>query len=162
LKRGCTLQAERDPQALAAWYPLYRQQAAAWAQAPLPLALLQALVVEPGDHGLFNTVRLDGEIIAGHVCFRSRGRLVAWQGAARPDLQRSHFPTTLVYWQGIREACARGLEAVDFGGSVGRDSLWDFKRRCGAEAESRWQLLARSTMGRLLDGVRARRRGGAR
>jgi len=159
LKRGCTLQAEYDRAAVAEWYPLYAAKSGEWAQAPVPLALLQDLLETHPDRCVLNTVRLEGSLIAGHFCFRSRGRLVAWQGAARADLQRSHFPTTLVYWQDLSFACEQGLAAVDFGGCVGRDSLWDFKRRCGARPEPRCQLLARSSLGRLLHTAATRWRG---
>ncbi len=162
LKRGCTLQAEHGSDALANWYPLYDAESRHWAQAPVPRSLLQDLLESLPDQCVLNTVRLDGEIIAGHLCFRSRDHLVAWQGAARSDLQRSHFPTTLVYWQDIRHACDEGLSGVDFGGCVGRVGLWDFKRRCGAVPESRRQYLTRSSLGRLLEWARRRWRGGAK
>ncbi len=158
LKRGCTLQVEHDPEALADWYPLYLAGSDQWAQAPVPLALLQDLLTST-KHGVFNTVRHEGALIAGHMCFRSRGRLVAWQGAVRPDVHRTLFPTTLVYWQDIILACEEGLAGVDFGGCVGRDSLWDFKRRCGARPTPRCQLIARSSLGRLMQGAADRWRG---
>lgn len=162
LKRGCTLQAEYDHDAVAAWYPLYAAKSGEWAQAPVPLALLQDLLENNPDRCVLNTVRLEGDVVAGHFCFRSRNRLVAWQGAVHADYQRSHFPTTLVYWQDLRFACEQGLAAVDFGGSVGRDSLWDFKRRCGALPEPRCQLLARSSVGRVFRAAAARWRGRSR
>ena len=159
LKRGCTLQAERDPETVARWYPLYAAKSGEWAQAPVPLSFLQELLSLPEQRCVLNTVRLDGEIIGGHFCFRSRDQLVAWQGAARPDVQRTHFPTTLVYWQDIRWACQKGLAAVDFGGSVGRDSLRDFKRRCGARPSPRCQWSTRSRLGNLLHRVASHLRG---
>jgi predicted N-acyltransferase len=165
LKRGCTLHAEHDPAALAAWYPLYLAGAMRWDQAPVPLGFLQDLLRSAPDQTVFNCVRLAGELVAGHFCFVSRDRLVAWQGAVRTELASTHFLTTLLYWQDVVHACGQGLAAVDFGGCVGRDGLWDFKRRCGAEPEPRWQLLARSGPGRWLQrltaGVRARGGGAA-
>lgn len=147
LKRGATLHTGSDPDALAAWYPIYTRKAHQWAQAPVPLGFLQALLRACPDRVVFDHVRLAGEVVAGHLGYVSGGRLLAWQGAARPDLARSHFLTTLLYWRNVMTACERGLDAVDFGGSVGRDSLWDFKRRCGAEPEPRTQLLGRSWYG---------------
>lgn len=149
LKRGCALHDAPDREALIAWYALYRVEAAAWAQAPVPLAFLLALVEQAPDRVVFSHVTLDGEVVAGHFGFVSRRRLVAWQGAIRHDLARTHFLTTLLYWQDLAGACARGLEAVDLGGCVGRDSLWDFKRRCGARPEPRIQLWRRSAFGHL-------------
>ena len=161
LKRGCTLHAEQDPSVVAQWYPLYVAEAAAWAQAPVPLAFLQDLLTEAAPHCVFNAVRHEGAVIAGHFCFRSRGRLVAWQGAVRPDVQGTLFPTALVYWQDLSLACDEGMTGVDFGGCIGRDSLWEFKRRCGALPESRCQLTARSVLGRLVQTIADRWRGRA-
>lgn len=149
LKRGCALRSSVDSGDIARWYPLYEAKARQWAQAPVPLGFLQQLTQEAPDRVCFDHVVHDGEIVAGHFCFVSRQRLVAWQGAARPDLARSHFLTTLLYWRNIETACERGLEGVDFGGCVGRDSLWEFKRRCGALPEERCQYLAVSDYGRL-------------
>ena len=149
LKRGCTLQEESRAEALAEWYPLYEAGAAGWSQSPLPQALLAELLSACPGRVIFNTVRLDGRIIGGHVCLRWGDRLLAWQGGADPAVARTHFPTTLLYWQDIVWAADHGLAAVDFGGCVGRDSLRDFKRRCGAVFEPRVQLTARSPLGRL-------------
>ena len=113
---------------------------------------------------VLTTVRLEGRLVAGHLCLVSGDRLLAYLGAARPDLLRSHFLTTLVYWQDLVHACGQGLSAVNFGGCVGRDSLWEFKRRCGAEPEERVQLLAVSSLGRAVQKASAlarRLRGGA-
>ncbi len=149
LKRGCTLQEESHADALAQWYPLYEAGAAGWSQAPLSQALLADLVSSCSGRVIFNTVRLDGRLVGGHVCLRWGDRLLAWQGGVDPSVARTHFPTTLLYWQDIVWAADRGLAAVDFGGCVGRDSLRDFKRRCGAVFEPRVQLTARSPLGRL-------------
>jgi len=149
-KRGCTIAAETDPDVVPDWYPLYVPQAAGWAQAPVPSAFLQGLLREFPGRAVLNAVRLEGRLVGGHFCLRSRDRLVAFQSAVRPDLLNTHFLTTLLYWQDIVYACEQGLAAVDFGGSVGRDSLWDFKRRCGAEPEERCQLQKRSGLGRLV------------
>lgn len=158
LRRGCRLQIETDPAVLAEWYPLYTARAARWAQIPVPLGFMQDLLREAPDRVAFGTVRLDGELLGGHFGFASGGRLVSWQGGVRPDLPAGLFTTVLLYWLDIETACARGLTAVDFGGCAGRDSLWDFKRRFGAVAETRHQWLLRTHLGRLLAGVASRLR----
>jgi CelD/BcsL family acetyltransferase involved in cellulose biosynthesis len=150
LKRGCVLEATGDPATVAAWYPLYAAASAAWAQAPLPLALMRDALRTAPDRFVMIVCRLEGEVIGGHFCYRSDGRLVAWQGAARPDTLRTVFTTTLLYWQDAVVACAEGLSGVDYGGHVGRDSLADFKRRCGAWPEPRLELVALSPLGHLV------------
>jgi len=153
LKRGCVLAAETDPAAIDEWYPLYRSDARNWAQAPLPAAYLRAALGEAPDRFVLTTCRHQGRLIGGHVCFRSAGRLVAWQSGMAPEFHRTLFPTTLVYWQDAVLACAEGLAAVDYGGSLGRDSLAAFKRRCGTVPEARRELLAWSRPGRLARGA---------
>jgi len=153
LKRGCTLAAESTPAVIAEWYPLYLIQASRWAQAPVPLGFLQDLIRGDPQCAVLNTVRLAGRLVGGHFCLHSRDRLVAFQSAVCAELLNTHFLTTLLYWQDIVYACERGLAAVDFGGCVGRDSLWDFKRRCGAEPEARCQLQRRSALGRAVFGA---------
>jgi hypothetical protein len=158
LKRGCTLQIERGQDVLAAWYPIYLAQAASWLQAPVPRGFLQDLLTHLQPHAFLVTVRLAGRLVGGHYCLVSRGRLVPFLSGADPELARTHFLHTLLYWQDIVEACAAGLAAVDFGGCAERDSLWDFKRRCGGEPEPRLQLQARSPVGTLLRQVAVLRR----
>lgn len=147
LKRGLTLHAETDPAVLTDWYPIYCEDAARWAMATVPLALFEELMQRAPGQVILNTARLEGEVVGGHFGFVCRGRLFTWQSGARADLLRTLFLTTVLYWQDISFACEQGLSAVDFGGSVGRDGLWDFKRRCGAQPEARCQLLARSPLG---------------
>lgn len=150
LKRGCVLQVDRDPELLADWYPLYFAQAVRWRQAPVPRAFLVDLLHHYQRETVVTTVRLDGRLVGGHFCLVSRRRLVPYLSAADAELARTHFLHTLLYWQDIVHACAVGLEAVDFGGCVGRDSLWDFKRRCGGQPEARLQVQAISRTGRWL------------
>ncbi len=150
LRLGCTIREERDPARLAPWYQLYRQRAARFAQAPVPLAFMQDLMREAPDDVVFGTVSRDGELLGGHFGFVSRGRLISWQGGVRGGTESGVFPAVLLYWLDIMAACARGLTAVDFGGSVGRRSLWDFKRRFGAVPEMRRQFQRRSVVGTLL------------
>ena len=162
LKRGCTLEAARDRETLARWYPLYLEAAKRFAPAAVPLACFEALLALPEQRSVLNVVRLEEDIIAGHFCFRSRDRLVAWQSAVRLDLQRSHFPTTLAYWLDVSLTCELGLAAIDFGGCAGRDTLWDFKRRCGGRPEPRRQWSRRSGLGRLAQRAAGLLRGDSR
>ncbi len=130
----------------------------------MPLGFFRDLLQADPDHARFDHVRLEGEVVGGHFGFVSNRRLVAWQGAVRRDLARSHFLTPLLYWADIRTACNLGLDAVDFGGCVGRDSLWDFKRRGGAQPVARIQMVRTSLIGqvhRRLADVLRRGRGGS-
>lgn len=148
LKRGCVLATEHDPDVVREWYPLYLASAAAWAQAPLPAALVAALLREAPDRFLLTTCRRDGQLVGGHLCVRTAGGLLAWQSGVQAAALREVFVATLLYWQDLVTACSEGLEAVDYGGSVGRDTLADFKRRCGGRPQPRLMLMASSRLGR--------------
>ncbi len=161
LKRGCTVQAERGPGFLDDWYPLYARQASQWRQALVPRGFLLDVMAAFGDRVVINTVRLDGRLLGAHVCLVARRRLIPFLSAADPAFYATHFPHTLLYWQDIVHACDHGLQAVDFGGCAGRDTLWDFKRRCGGVPEARLQLQALSPLGRALRAATAWRHRGA-
>lgn len=150
LRRGCTIQEERDPDQLALWYPQYRKRADRFAQEPVPLAFMQDLMHEAPESVVFGTVRREGELLGGHFGFISGGRLISWQGGVQDTRESGVFPVVLLYWLDIVAACSRGLDAVDFGGSAGRSGLWDFKRRFGAVPEMRRQFQRRSRLGHLL------------
>ena len=158
LRRGCTLHVEPDAAALADWYPIYLAQARGWAQSPVPLGFVQDLWRHERARVLLNTVRLEGRIVGGHFCVVSRNRRVPSLSGAEPSLLGTHFLNTLLYWQDILHACAMGLEAVDFGGCVGKDSLWEFKRRSGGEPQERLQLQIYSGIGGWLQAARGLRR----
>lgn len=158
LRRGCTLNCERDHAALQEWYRIYLAQALGWAQAPVPLGFLHDLLRGQSERVLLNTVRLGGRIVGGHYCLVSRGRLLPFLSGAEATLASTHFLNTLLYWQDILYACGAGLQAVDFGGCLGRDGLWDFKRRCGGQPEERLQLQMWSSAGRWLRLAAAARR----
>ncbi len=165
LKRGCVLATERDPAVVREWYPLYVASAASWAQAPLPAGLVTSLLREAPDRFLMTTCRRDGRLLGGHLCVRTAGQLLAWQSGVEAAALREVFVATLLYWQDAVTACAEGLEAVDYGGSVGRDTLADFKRRCGGRPQPRRVLVASSRLGRAARrgaGILRRLRGGGR
>ena len=148
LKRGAVLSSVSDEGELERWYPLYEAKSRQWAQAPVPLAFMRDLMAADPERVCVDTIQFEGRTVGGHFCFVSDDRLVAWQGAVDPELSRTHFLTPLLYWRNIMTACERGLAAVDFGGCVGRDTLWDFKRRCGALPAPRVQWQRRTSLGR--------------
>jgi hypothetical protein len=159
LKRGCTLHTSHDPADLAAWYPLYLEIAAGWAQAAVPLGFMQELVREQPRHAFFVHVRHDGGIIGGHFCVAWRDHVHALYGASRDDRAKELFPATLLYWQDIVEACARGARWLDFGGYAGRSGLQRFKQLMGATEELRLQATRWHALWGPVAAVRRRLRG---
>jgi hypothetical protein len=159
LKRGCTLCASSDPLDLAAWYPLYREVARDWAQAPVPLAFMQELASTRPDRAFLVQVRHAGAIIGGHFCVKWGDRVSALYGASRRDVAKELFPATLLYWQDLVEGCARGAAVLDFGGFGGQSGLRRFKQLMGASEEMRAQYTCARRSWRVLSAARRRARG---
>jgi hypothetical protein len=161
LKRGCTAAASNDPDLLAEFYPIYQAATLGWGVEAVPLAFLHDLLTAPGSPALLISIHHEGAVIGGHFCLVSGDRLVAWVGATLPRHNKQLFPATLIVWQEIVEACARGLQWVDLGGSGDITTLDRFKQLLGAQPEKRghytasvpWLSLARN-----LRSVVARRR----
>ena len=160
LKRGCTLHASSDAGDLAAWYPLYREVAQGWAQAPVPLSFMQDLARSRPDRAFLVQVRRGGEIIGGHFCVHWGDRVSALYGASRRDIAKELFPATLLYWQDLVEGCARGAACLDFGGFGGQAGLRHFKRLMGTSEELRAQYSCTQPAWRALLAARRRWRGG--
>ncbi len=159
LKRGCTLGASSDLTDLSAWYPLYREVARGWAQAPVPLAFMQDLVHSRPDRAFLVLVRHAGAIIGGHFCVHWGERVCALYGASRRDVAKELFPATLLYWQDLVEGCARGAAGLDFGGFGGQAGLRRFKQLMGADEEMRAQYTCARRSWVALTAARRRWRG---
>lgn len=143
LRRGCTAGVTADPGVLAEYYPIYLAAARRWGVAPTPEALLGDLLVR-GDGAVFlSWVRCDGRVIGGHVCFRHGAEVVAWIGATLPE-HAAVFPATLLVWTDIVEACRRGAQRLDLGGSGGLAGVSRFKALLGARfaLRGRWERAA--------------------
>jgi CelD/BcsL family acetyltransferase involved in cellulose biosynthesis len=137
LRRGAEIGTSYDPADLEAFHDLYLAAARAWDVEPVPLGCLRELL-ERGEGKVFLcTVRYDGRLIGAHFDLHHGRRVTAWVGATDPEHNRHLFPATLLIWQGLVECDARGATAFDLGGSAGRGKLADFKRRFGAEIETR-------------------------
>lgn len=133
LKRGAEVFASHDADLLAAYYPIYERASAHWGVPATPLGLLRDLLADPLGRVFFTCVRLEGQVIGGHLCLHLGERVFAWNGVTDPAFARSHFPATLCFWGDMVEACRRGAQWLDFGASGGIQSLSGFKRYFGAE-----------------------------
>jgi len=136
LKRGCISGVTRDPELLAQYYPIYLASARRWGITPTPLNLLQELLIDPGEHVFLSYVQYEDELIGGHVNFGWGRRVTAWNGATLAE-HNDKFPATLLIWTDIVEACQRGAEILDLGGSGGIATLANFKKLLGASEEIR-------------------------
>jgi hypothetical protein len=156
LRRGAEIVTTADAKLLAAYYPLYERASGHWGRTPTPLGLLQDLLADPRQRVYFTCVRLEEQVIGGHLCLHLGERVFAWNGVTDPAFARTHFPATLCFWGDLVEACRRGAQWLDFGASGGVHSLAGFKKYFGAETMDRGFYVSDSLAMRLL------RRGAAR
>ncbi|HPE05777.1 MAG TPA: GNAT family N-acetyltransferase [Thauera sp.] len=169
LRRGVVAEVSTCAADLEAWHALHAQAAAHWGVAPLPLGLVRELVDHrPGADGagaFFTCVRLEGQVVGGHLNLHRGPWVTAWSGVTDPALARTHFPSTVAVWGDVEEACRRGARWLDLGASGGIDSLSEFKRSLGARMLPRGWYLAESLPRRALRRVLGQggaARGGAR
>jgi hypothetical protein len=160
LKRGAEVFATTDAALLDAYYPIYTRACAHWGHTPTPVGLLTDLLADPHDRVFLTCVRVEDQVIGGHLCLHLGQRVFAWNGVTDPAFARSHFPATLCFWGDLVEACRRGARWLDCGASGGVHSLTGFKKYFGAELQPRGYYVNDAASLRLLRVVK-RRTGGA-
>jgi hypothetical protein len=137
LRRGVEAQVTRDPDLLAAYYPLHLAACRVWGIAPTPQEFLRDVLDDPTDRVFFSCATLEGQVIGGHLCLHYGDRILAWHGVTDPAFARTHFPATVLVCTDLEEACRRGARWLDLGGSGGQVSLDGFKKFFGAETQMR-------------------------
>ncbi len=153
LKRGCRSEVTRDPGLLARYHAIYAEAARRWRVRPTPLALLEELLRRGEGRAFLVVVSCGDRVLGGHVCLEGARRVTAWNGATvrdRPEL----FPATLLIWADLVEACRRGADWLDLGGSGGIASLENFKRLLGAREQARCSYERPTVPARLLGALR--------
>ncbi len=155
LRAGCVAGVTQDPAVLDEYYPIYAAAAARWRIRPAPLPLLRFLLAEGRGTVFLAWVRHGGRLLGAHLCFHHGTEVIAWNGATRPE-ESARFPSTLLIWADLQEACARGALRLDLGGSGGIGSLLRFKQLLGARAEERGLYRAASPLYGLWERLRAR------
>lgn len=158
LKRGAEVFATTEADLLADYYRIYVAACAHWGHEPAPLGLLGDLLSDPHDRVFLTCVRLEHQVIGGHLCLHLGRRVFAWNGVTDPAFARSHFPATLCFWGDLVEACRRGAHWLDCGASGGVDSLTGFKRFFGAELQARGYYVSEAAALRVLRSLKRRTR----
>lgn len=162
LRRGVELTSTRDPERVAAYYPIYLEATGRWGVQPAPLSLLQALLDGPDEAGagrgtaFFTCVELEGRVVGGHLNLVYGDRVIAWNGVTDPAVASSHFPATAAIWGDLEESCRRGMRWLDLGGSGGVVKLETFKKSFGAIEEQRGWYTSETPELRLARGLRSR------
>lgn len=153
LKRGCSYGVTNAPDILREYYPIYRAAAERWGITPTPLGLLRDMLTAEGDHTFLTYAQFEDSVIGGHLNFHWGDRVIAWNGATRPE-HDDKFPATLLIWADLEEACRRQASWLDLGGHGGKSSLANFKRLLGAEGEIRGHYLLASRLQKICNKIR--------
>jgi len=155
LRRGLKVEVTKDPDLLGKYYRIYTKAARHWGARPAPLSLLADLVNDPNDEVFFTCVRLGDKVVGGHVNLHHGPKVLVWNGVTDPAYAKKYFPATTCIWGDLVEACRRGADWLDLGGSGSMNSLSGFKKFFGAEMHTRGLYLNDAPV---LAGVRRLRR----
>jgi CelD/BcsL family acetyltransferase involved in cellulose biosynthesis len=161
LRRGCVLGVTDDPAVLDEFYPVYQAAARRWGAAPVARGLLEDLLDGGGGEVFCTTVRFEGGLLGAHYNYVDGDTVIAWLAATVPERSKEFFPSTLLVWADLEEACRRGAAWLDLGAHGGQSGVANFKKLLGAEEIVRGSYVRHSAGGRLWRRLR-RLRGGWR
>lgn len=159
LRRGCRLGVTDDPAVLEEFYPIYRSAAHRWGAAPVDRFLLADLLAGGGGEVFCTTVRFEGELLGAHYNFVDGDTVVAWLAASVRERSKELFPSTLLVWADLEEACRRGAVWLDLGAHGGQPGVANFKKLLGAEELTRGSYVRHTAGGRAWRALRRLRRG---
>ncbi len=159
LRRGCVLDVTDDPAVLEAWYPLYRAAARRWGTEPIDRGLLADLLAGGGGEVFCTTVSFEGQLLGAHFNFVDGDTVIAWLAASARERSKELFPSTLLVWADLEEACRRGAAWLDLGAHGGQTGVANFKKLLGAEEIVRGSYVRHSAGGRVWRTLRRLRRG---
>lgn len=136
---------------------VYRARLAGWeARSGHPDTLFRALIARGGKRVRLYVADHQGEVVGGHVNFYYQDAVIAWYGMASrhgDELQAG----TLLYAEGMREACDDGFRTYNLGASLGKVSLIEYKQSLGGQAREYRIVRRRNLAGRALALWRERR-----
>jgi hypothetical protein len=138
-KRGVVVYTATRPSAMDDYYRLYAESTARWGYAapPYPPELFSAFARLLGQGVELKLAYVDGRAVAGIVLLHGRGTTLYWSGAFLKEFA-AYSPVNALLEEAIREACARGIRAFDFGASGELESVRRFKRSFGAVPVQRY------------------------
>lgn len=130
VKEGLSV-AEGSPSDVAAYYSIYRKRMDAWGERfRHPERLFAALLAEGGGKARLFIARRGDEVLGGHLNLYFKDTVIAWNGVVR-DTADGTQASTLLYAECIKHACENGYRWYNLGGSLGKQSLIDYKQSIG-------------------------------
>jgi CelD/BcsL family acetyltransferase involved in cellulose biosynthesis len=152
LREGCTTEVSDDPAVIDEYYPIHLEASRRWQTAPLPRELFETLLADGGGRAYMSCVRYQGRLMGAHLNLQGDEVITAWNGCTAADDNDKH-PATLLIWQDIQEAVARGAAVLDLGAHGDNDGVANFKKVIGAEDVTRDHYRFQSPLGRLARGA---------
>lgn len=151
-KRRQTRRAEREGlritqaesvEELKRYYRIYQQRSAVWRQRiRYPEELFVDLFEKGGESVKLFLAWQDDTLLGGHLNFYFKNTVIAWNGVTTAS-SRGTQAGTLLYAACIRHACDNGYRDYNLGGSLGSESLAEYKEALGASlygyATLRWR-----------------------
>ncbi len=149
LRRGCVTGVTDDPAILDEFYPIYLAATRRWGAAAVSRDLLSDLLAGGGGRVFCTTVRFEDELLGAHYNFVDGDTVTAWLAATVHARCKELFPSTLLVWTDLEEACRRKAAWLDLGAHGGQAGVANFKKLIGAEEMIRGSYTRHTAGGRL-------------
>lgn len=136
------------------YYKIYAQRTRAWKQRLRYPESLFTELFKRGDGSVRLFVALaDDRLLGGHLNFYFKDTVIAWNGVTTED-SKGVQASTLLYASCIRHACENGFRHYNLGGSLGKESLVQYKESLGGLPYQYQVLRWRSLGARIASAVR--------
>ena len=149
LRRGCVTGVTDDPAIIDEFYPIYHAATRRWGSSAVDRDLLTDLMAGGEGRVFCTTVRFEGELIGVHYNIVDGDTVTAWLAATVLERSKELFPSTLLVWTDLEEACRRGAAWLDLGAHGGQAGVANFKKLIGAEEMFRGSYTRHAVGGRI-------------
>ncbi|MFH1754482.1 MAG: GNAT family N-acetyltransferase [Candidatus Latescibacterota bacterium] len=112
-----------------------------------PQKLFIELVKHFGDSVKLFLSYHENQLLGGQLCFYYKDMVIAWYGSTTME-SRDLQASTGLYAHCIRHACDNGYKWFNLGGSIGKDSLMDYKMSFGGVPHEYNVSIIRSSAGK--------------
>lgn len=159
-REGIVVSEATNAEVVKQYYAIYKARTSEWSQ-PIhhPERLFTSLIAHPGGGARLFIARAGNRMLGGHLNLYFSDTVIAWNGVVAAD-DLATQASTLLYSHCIRDACAAGYKTYNLGGSLGKDTLIDYKRSLGGLPYTYQILRRRSWLGKVASIARRRSRGG--
>jgi CelD/BcsL family acetyltransferase involved in cellulose biosynthesis len=152
-REGLVVQEAGSIDEVRSYYEIYKERSAVWRQrVSYPENLFIDLLDRGGERVKLFLAWKDDTLLGGHLNFYFKNTVIAWNGVTKAS-SRGTQAGTLLYATCIRHACEAGYHEYNLGGSLGSDSLVEYKQALGARSHPYVTLRWRSLGARIASAV---------